>query len=312
MAKEIKSIEITSFTIMASLTAAILSFIYSLIVLVISGMLALSLPELADFKLIITGSGIASIIIFPISAYFTILAVGFFSALVYNLLARRSGGIKLEMENIEITKIYIMPFSLIIASIEVILALIVGLFSAAAIIPLTAVIGQFQTINYLFNEIIGIIIKIIPINTVFGADGYSLTLFLVIGFPLIIFIIGILSNALFAIFYNYIATRFIKIQLDLVKVSETMQEIKSLPVVPSAAPTAAAVFGAFGVLMGFISLLSLAVTGNPSVGNITNDIAVLIVNGISYFLGYFLIFALISVIYNFLAPKIGGIKLNIE
>ncbi|HML05093.1 MAG TPA: hypothetical protein VK426_04890, partial [Methanobacterium sp.] len=270
------------------------------------------LPQLANFKAIIVGSGLASIIIFPISAYFLILAVGFFSALIYNLLSHRLGGVKLKMENNEITKIHIMPFSLTIASIEGILALIVGLFSAAAIIPLTAIIGEFQTIAYIFNVIIGIIIKIIPISAAFGVDGYSLTLFLVIGFPIIIFIIGIISNVLFAIFYNYIATRFIKIQLDLTKISETTQEIRSLPVVPSAAPTAAAVFGTFGVLMGFISLLSLAVTGNPGVGNIVNDITVLVLNGISYFIGYFLIFALISVIYNFLAPKIGGIKLNFE
>jgi hypothetical protein len=64
--------------------------------------------------------------------------------------------------------------------------------------------------------------------------------------------------------------------------------------------------------MGFISLLSLAVTGNPSVGNIVNDIIVLIINGLSYFVGYFLIFALIAVIYNFLAPRIGGITLDLE
>lgn len=312
MAKEIKSIEITSFTTMASLIAVILSFIYSLIVLIISGTLALSLPELADFKAIITGSGLASIVIFPITAYFAILAVGFFSALIYNLLARKSGGVKLEMEDIEITKIHIMPFSVIISSIEAILALIVGLFSAAAIIPLTAVIEEFQTIAFIFKEIIGIFTAIIPITTVLGANGYTLTLFLVIGFPLIIFIIGMVSNVLFVIFYNYIATKFIKIQLDLVKVSGMVHEIRSLPVVPAAVPTAAAVFGAFGVLMGFISLLSLAVTGNPSVGNIVNDIVVLIVNGIGYFVGYFLIFALISVVYNFLAPRIGGIKLNFE
>ena len=131
-------------------------------------------------------------------------------------------------------------------------------------------------------------------------------------FPIIIFILGIVSNALFAIFYNYVATRFIKIQLDFALISGTLYKIKSLPVVPAALPTSAAVFGAFGVIMGFFSLLSLAITGNPSVGNISNDIIVLIINGLSYFIGYFLIFALVAVIYDFLAPKVGGIDLYLE
>jgi hypothetical protein len=309
---EIKVVKITPFTMMASSTAAILAFIYALIVLIISGTLAISLPQLADFKAIITGSGVASLIIFPISAYFSVLLLSFFSALLYNLLAPRLGGIKLELVNNEITKIPIMSLSIIVASIESIWAFIIGLFGAAAIIPLTAVIGTFQTIDYIIKEIINIISTIIPISSVFGADGYTLTLFLVFGFPIAVFIFGIISNALFAIFYNYVATRFIKIQLDIEKVSGTLHQIKSLPVVPAAAPAAAAVFGAFGVIMGFINLLSLAVTGNPSVGNIANDIIIILVNGISYFVGYFLIFALIAVIYNFLEPRIGPVKLDME
>lgn len=310
--KEIRSVEITSFTIMASTTAAILALIYALIVLIISGTLTISLPQLADFKAIITGSGLASVIIFPITAYFNIIVLGFFSALLYNLLAPHIGGIKLELENNEITKIPIMSLSLILASIEAVWAFIIGLFGAAAIIPLTAVIDQFQTINYILNELIIIITKVIPISAVLGTNEFSLALFLVIGFPLGIFILGIISNALFALFYNSIATRFIKIQLDFAKISGSLHEIRSLPVVPAAAPTAAAVFGAFGAIMGLISLLSLAVTGNPSIGNISNDIAVIVINGISYFVGYFLIFALIAVIYNFLAPRIGSIKLDLE
>ncbi|MGZ7048084.1 MAG: hypothetical protein ACXVHS_04015 [Methanobacterium sp.] len=310
--KEIKYVKITPFTLIASSTASILALIYALIVLIISGLLTFSLPELADFRMVITGSGIASVIIFPITAYFIIIVLGFFSALLYNLLAPHMGGIKLELEDNEITKIPIVSLSLIFASIEAIWALIIGLFGAAAIIPLSVTIGQFQTINYIFNQIINIITVIVPISSVFGSNEFILPLFLVIGLPIGIFILGIISNALFAIFYNYVATRFIKIKLDFVKISGSLYKISSLPVVPAAAPTAAAVFGAFGAIMGFVSLLSLAVTGNPSVGNLENDIAVIVINGISYFVGYFLIFALIAIIYNFIAPIIGPIKLKME
>ncbi|MGZ7068026.1 MAG: hypothetical protein ACXVHT_06980, partial [Methanobacterium sp.] len=103
--KEIKYVKITPFTLIASSTASILALIYALIVLIISGLLTFSLPELADFRMVITGSGIASVIIFPITAYFIIIVLGFFSALLYNLLAPHMGGIKLELEDNEITKI---------------------------------------------------------------------------------------------------------------------------------------------------------------------------------------------------------------
>ena len=311
--KEIKSIKLTSFTLMASSVAATLAFIYALIILIISGVLPAFIPQLGPFREIINGLGVVSVIILPISAYFLIITVGFFSALLYNLIASRMGGIKLGLDANEITKIPIMRFSIILGSIEAIWAFIIGLFLAAAIIPFTGIISI--VINFIAQNIVNTIDitgVTLLIDTVLGTNGFKLALVLIIGFPIIVFLFGFVSNALFAIFYNYVATKFIKIPLDLEPISGTLHEIKSLPVVPSAAPISGAVFGAFGVIMGCISLLSLAVTGNPSVGSLTNDLAVLVINGLSYFLGYFLIFALISVIYNIMEPRIGGIRLDLE
>jgi hypothetical protein len=190
---------------------------------------------------------------------------------------------------------------------------IIGLFLAAAIIPFTNII--ILIINFTANAIersIDISGATLLINTALGTNGVTLALILIIGLPALAFVSGLVSNGLFAIFYNYIATKIIRMQLDIEVISGKQHEIKSLPVVAAAAPLSGAVFGAFGVIMGLITLLSLAVTGNPSVGNIINDITIIVLNGLSYFLGYFLIFALIAVIYNFLAPKIGGIRLYIE
>ena len=217
------------------------------------------------------------------------------------------------MDNNEITQIPVKPFTLIIASIEAIWTLIIGLFLAAAIIPFTDIISRL--INFTANTIersIDISGATLLINTVLGTNGVTLALILIIGLPIVAFVYGLVSNGLFAIFYNYIATKFIKMQLDIEVISGNLHEIKSLPVVAAAAPLSGAVFGAFGVIMGLITLLSLAVTGNSSVGNIINDITIIAFNGLSYFLGYFLIFALIAVIYNFLAPRIGGIMLKFE
>lgn len=298
---------------MASSTAAILVFIYSVIILIISRVLTAFVPQLGTFSEIINGMGVASVIILPITSYFLIMAVSFFSGLLYNRITSRLCGIKLELDNNEITEIPVKPFTLIIASIEAIWALIIGLFLAAAIIPFTDLI--IRVINFTAGAIersIDISGATLLINTALGTNGFMLALILIIGLPLLTFVYGIVSNGLFAVFYNYIATRFIKMQLDIELISGTLHEIKSLPVVAAAAPLSGAVFAAFGVIMGLITLLSLAVTGNPSVGNIINDLTIILLNGVSYFLGYFLIFALIAVIYNFLAPKIGGIKLELE
>ena len=297
----------------ASSTAAILVFIYSVIILIISRVLTAFVPQLGTFSEIINGMGVASVIILPITSYFLIMAVGFFSGLLYNRITSRLCGIKLELDNNEITEIPVKPFTLIIASIEAIWAIIIGLFLAAAIIPFTDLI--IRVINFTAGAIersIDISGATLLINTALGTNGFTLALILIVGLPLLTFVYGIVSNGLFAVFYNYIATRFIKMQLDIELISGTLHEIKSLPVVAAAAPLSGAVFAAFGVIMGLITLLSLAVTGNPSVGNIINDLTIIVLNGVSYFLGYFLIFALIAVIYNFLAPKIGGIKLELE
>lgn len=312
-AKEIKSVKLTSFTLIASSIAAILAFVYAIIVIIISGILPTFIPQLGLFREFIVGLGIASIIIFPIGAYFLIIIAGFFSALIYNALSSQLGGIKLGLNNSEITQIPILSFSLILGSIEAIWAFIAGLFLAATIIPFETII--IIIIHFIAQNIVNAVDitgVTILIDTVLGTNGFELALLLIVGFPIIIFLFGFVSNALFAIFYNYVATRIIRIQLDFEVISGTLYEIKSLPVVPAAAPVSGAVFGAFGVIMGLISLLSLALTGNPSVGNLTNDIAVLVINGLSYFIGYFLIFALIAVIYNFLVPRIGGIKLDLE
>jgi hypothetical protein len=290
-----------------------LVFIYSVIILIVSRLVTTFVPQLGTFSDIINGMGVASVVILPITAYFLIMAVSFWSGLLYNRITPRLCGIKLGLDNNEITQIPVKPFTLIIASIEAVWALIIGLFLAAAIIPFTNII--LMAINFAANAVersIDISGITLLINALLGTNGTALALILIIGLPLVTFVYGLVSNGLFAVFYNYIATKFIRMQLDIEVVSGELHEIKSLPVVPAAAPLSGAVFGAFGVIMGLITLLSLAVTGNPTVGNIINDIMIIVLNGLSYFLGYFLIFALIAVIYNFLAPKIGGIKLYLE
>ena len=308
--KEVKSVDLISFTLIASSTAAILAFIYAVIILFIFGILVVFIPQVAGFKDVISGLGVASLIILPLGAYFLVMAVSFFTALLYNGLSKRISGFKVGLTGNEIVQIPKKIFALIIASIECIWAFILGLFLAAAVLPFTDIINSL--IQYFINTIpdAANITGVLPLGI--GSDGLSLAALLLIGFPVVVFLFGFVSSVLFAVFYNQIASKIIKMELEFEKIKGTLHELKSLPVVATAAPVSGAVFGAFGVIMGFISLLSLALTGNPSVTNLTNDILIIVMNGLFYFIGYFLIFALIAVIYNFLAPIIGGIKLNLE
>lgn len=296
---------------MSSSIAAILALIYAMIILIISGVLPIFVHELWPFKSFITGLGLASIIIVPMSAYFVILAASFFTAMLYNKLVSRISGIKLGLEDNEVVKIPLISFSIVLASIEAIWAFIIGLFLAAVIIPFTFIIGLIKVIVNAVADSINFSVANLPVNLALGTDVITLIILLIIGLPLAVFIFGLISNVIFTLFYNYIATRFIKIQLEFEVITGSINELKALPVVPTALPVAGAVFAGLGAIMGLISLLSLAVAGNQGVGNVTNDLIVILVNSVIYFVGYFLIFALITLIYNFLAPRIGGIKLDI-
>lgn len=296
---------------MSSSIAAILALIYAMIILIISGVLPIFVHELWSFKSFITGLGLASIIIVPMSAYFVILAASFFTAMLYNKLVSRISGIKLGLEDNEVIKIPLISFSIVLASIEAIWAFIIGLFLAAVTIPFTFIIGLIKVIVNAVADSINFSVANLPVNLALGTDVITLIILLIIGLPLAVFIFGLISNVIFTLFYNYIATRFIKIQLEFEVITGSINELKALPVVPTALPVAGAVFAGLGAIMGLISLLSLAVAGNQGVGNVTNDLIVILVNSVIYFVGYFLIFALITLIYNFLAPRIGGIKLDI-
>lgn len=120
--KEIRSIDIISFTLISSSTAAILAFIYAILILFLSGILFI-LPQFADFKDIISGLGMASLIILPIIAYFIVMAVSFFTILLYNGLSHRISGLKFDLDGNKIVKIPIKTFALIIALIDGIWAL---------------------------------------------------------------------------------------------------------------------------------------------------------------------------------------------
>jgi hypothetical protein len=290
--KEIKSVKLTPFTRMSASIYGILGFIAALAMLIVLTIMQAAgfMPQLGQFN-VVTGLGIPIIILFPIGAFFSTIVISFFSLMLYNALVPRLGGIKLELEGNEVIKIPVISYALILSAIGSIWAFIAGLVLAAVISPIFSLISTLpETANITanFTNATG---AAMPTGVEFGAAGIIVSLALIIGLPIMVFVFGFIWNALFALFYNYIATRVAKIKLEFSQITGNLHELKHIPVLPTALAVAI-VYALLGIISGLLS-------GNYG-------------EFISNFVLYFIETALIALLYNYLAPKIGSIKLNIE
>jgi hypothetical protein len=290
--KEIKSVKLTPFTRMSASIYGVLGFIAALGMLVaLTIMQAVGvLPQLGQFN-VVTGLGVPIIILFPIGAFFSTIVISFFSAMLYNILVPRLGGIKLELEGNEVVKIPVISYALILSAIGSIWAFIVGLVVAAAISPIFSLISGLPEASNITANITSATGGAMPGGIEFGAVGIIMSLALIIGLPIMVFVFGFIWSALFAIFYNYIVTRVSKINLEFSQLTGNLHELTHIPVLPTALAVAL-VYALLGVISGIIS------------GNFGEFI--------SNFIIYFIETALIALLYNYLAPKIGSIKLNLE
>ncbi len=292
--KEIKSVKLAPFTKMSALIHGVLGLIAALVILVMLGIMQAAgfMPELGHFN-VVAGFGIPIIILFPIGAFFSTIVISFFSIMLYNALVPRLGGIKLELEGKDVEKIPVVSFALILSTIGAVWAFIVGLVLAAVISPVFSLLSTMSTLPEAsqiaanFTNATG---AAMPTGVAFGTAGIVVSLVLIIGLPIMVFVFGFIWNALFALIYNHIAIRVSKIQLEFSQISENLHELKNIPVIPTALAVAItyAILGLLGIISG--------------------DYAEFITN----FVLYFIETALIALLYNYLAPKIGSIKLNLE
>lgn len=292
--KEIKSFKLTPFTKMSASIYGILGLIGAILMLIVLAILQATgvIHQLGQFNLV-TGLGIPLIVILPIGAFFSTIVVSFVSVMIYNALVPKLGGVKLELEGNEVENIPVISFSLILSAIGAIWAFIVGLVLAAVISPLFSLIGAITTMPAAANitaNITNVSGATMPTGAEIGTAGILMSLVLIIGLPIIVFVFGFIWNALFAILYNYVVTRVAKIQLEFGQITGNLHELKHIPVLPTALAVALVY-----MLLGLIGILS----GNYG-------------EFISNFIIYFIETALIAILYNYLAPKIGSIKLNLE
>jgi hypothetical protein len=308
---------------MTSSIAAIIGLIYAIILLITFGALAAFLPKAA---LIFASLGLSMIILYPIGAFLVYTTLGFITALIYNMLAPRLGGVKLGLEGDQVTSLPVVSFALILSAVAAIWALIMGLLLAAVILPLTtfistvipfasqvlasvvnnatAILSMSNATNLTINAT-NISAANLPNGSAVGTGGVVLALMLIIGLPIAVFIFGFIGSALAAIFYNYIIPKVGGVRL-LLAPAGTAHEITSIPVVPASLAIAMVAL-IFGIIAGIIQLISMTVAGNALAG-----VELLIIDIIRYFVQTFIVVAIITIIYNFLVPRIGGVQLGLE
>jgi hypothetical protein len=289
--KEIKSVKLTSFTKMSASIYAILGFVAALATLIILIIVQAAglIPQLGQFN-VVTGVGIPLLVLLPVGAFLITLSVSLLSAIFYNVLVPKLGGIKLELDGEDVIKIPIISFSLILSAIGAIWAFIIGLLMAAFITPIFSLISSSPIANNITANLTNATGTTVD-SSVFGSAGIIVALLLIIGLPILVFVFGFIWNALFAVFYNYIVTRVAKIKLEFANITGSLYELKHIPVIPTALAVAL-VFALLGIISGIFS------------GNLGQFI--------TNFIQYFIETAIIALSYNYLAPRIGTIKLNLE
>ena len=174
--KEIKSVKLTPFTKMSASIHGILGLITAIVLFVALVIVQATgvITQLGQFN-VVSGLGVPLIILLPIGAFFITIMVSFFSALIYNTLVPRIGGIKLGLEGNDVENIPVISFALILASIGAIWAFIVGLILAAVISPIFSLITtlpQAANITANFTNVTG---AALPSGVDFGAVGIIVT-----------------------------------------------------------------------------------------------------------------------------------------
>lgn len=276
--KEFKSIELTSFTTMITAIAVLFSIISSIVLVIIMGV---ANPAAIGASVYIVSTIIIGTLMYSIYN-------AFFEGFLFNTLSKKLNTIKLEFKDgKELIKVSPIPTAIIISiiiTIQVILLYLVSVFLLplllSSVVQTLMFSGQ-EAIAYTIYQLLLIISQPTTIAlTIFGT-----------------FIIGFVFILLGCYIYNILANTGRGAVFNLSS-EDNMTAIESIDVLKLAI--------AFAVVCGVLNLICVLLTF-VSTGNIITIIG----NIIGGFIGALVNGALIAIFYNFLAPKLGKIKLEL-
>lgn len=276
--KELKSIELSSYTIISTAIAVLFSIISSIVMVIGIGVMS---PESIGVSIYLISTIVVGTLMYTTYNSF---CQGF----LYNLLAKKFNTIQIALkDDKEIIKVSTTPTAIIIAmimTIQVILLYLVSVF----IVPLL-LNTMIQTLMFSGQELI----------------AYSLYQFLIlISQPTTIamiifgtFIVTFVFVLLGCYIYNILASTGRGAVVNLSK-QDNMTSVESVDMLKFAI-----VFAIIGGILNLILALISVISGGEIVSAIGN-----IIGG---FIGAFVAGALLVIFYNFLAPKLGKLKLEL-
>lgn len=276
--KELKSIDLSSFTIITTAIGVLFSIISAIIMTVYLG---ITTPN---------GFGVAIYLISTIvvGTFMYTIYNTFFQGFMYNLLAKKINNIKFVFDGGKIIKVTTTETAIITAMIATIQAILIYLVSVL-VLPLL-INAAVQTLLYAGQQIL----------------AYSLYQFMMlISQPTTIamfifgtFIMTFVFILLGCYIYNILASRGRGIEVKLSQ-ENNMTVIESVDMIKFAI--------AFGIINGVLSIITaivMIVSGGTATSAIFNIIISLVIGFISG--------ALVALFYNFLAPKLEKLKLELN
>lgn len=297
--KEIKSIRIVPYTLMNSSISAVVAFIYAIFLVLIFGIAGIFLPSsLGITGGVIASLGVAVLILLPAGSFVFSVTQSFLTALIYNVFVPRIGGIKLELRDMkEIVGVPVVPFALMISAIGATIVFIAMLIIG----PLIMIGLQAAVIGAAYQG------TVIPGLSSIGALGIVGLLILIIGVPIVMFVASFIMTALTAIIYNLLAPKIGGIEFEFEALKEKLYGINSIPAVKLALITAI-VMAIVNLIFEAISTVSSIAMGSSAVAGVIS----LLINVVVNLVVSFIIYAIMAVLYNYLAPKIGSVKVELE
>ena len=276
--KELKSIDISSFTIISTGIATLFSILISVLIVIALG-------------LIVPNSFMTMAFLVPTIVFGTIISsifIHFSISYLYNILAKKLGFIKFDIEEGYIKKISAKETGLIAGCITLIMILVIYLASSL-IIPLF--ISSLITVLMYGSQ------------TLVAAQAYQL-LFLISNPTFVA--VGVIGSVVIISVFILLATYVYNILADSDRgiIVELTEEGKLTQLESLKPMNFGIAIGAICLILNIIAGLIMIISGAPIFSSL---ISVLF----SFFITFIEAF-LIAAFYNFLGPKIGKLKVELE
>lgn len=274
----LKHVDVLPAAKISAITAAIVGFIIGIIIFISTSFASTLLPGV--HRAAVFGLGAASIIILPIVLLIVSFVITSIEVWLYNLIAGKWGGAKVDIAKNRLNRIDPLSIARVYAICGAIVGFVIGLIISIVSIFASAFAGPFA--------LVGIAAIIIV--------------------PLLAAIGGFIFIYIVALIYNYVASKIGGVVIML-----KAMELKSVGPM-SYAKIEAIISGIFGLIAGIIrAIISISTTSSIlPVSGIGLGLVAIILYPVFYFIIGFVTTLFAALLYNWLAPRVGPIKITLS